>query len=613
MAFQPFFPYFFPSSRRTSSDRDRRYFFLFAGACIFAGLPMAAVAQVPSQLPSQFSGGAPSTLPIPSSTPLDGIERRSLPVNVPAPELLPTTTESSNLEKLPPPTGLDDTTGNVADQDLKIKVKQFDVVGSTIFKPEDFAAVTAAYVGRELSFTDILQVRSAITKLYTEKGYVTTGALVVPQTLNDGTLKIQVVEGEVETISVKGHSRLREQFIRDRIQLGTSKPLNVTELLSNLQSLRLDPRIKNLSADLQSGIRPGSNRLQVEIEEADTFGITTSFDNGRSPSVGSFRRKVELREANLFGFGDTFNFGYSNTRGSNGIDVGYALPINAKNGTLSFNYSGSRNKVIEDPFSALDIVSKSRYYEVGFRQPLVQKPTQELAIGFNFARQESQTELGIDNIGPFPLSPGADSQGRTNVSALRFFQEFTERSNNHVFALRSQFSVGLNWLGATTNETGPDSRFLSWRGQGQWVQQLAPETLFLIKGDLQFASKSLLPLEQFGLGGVSTVRGYRQDAILSDSGLLMSAEVRLPIVKSRKLGGVLQIAPFFDFGAAWNVSGNQPTSRTLFGTGLGLIWKQGDRFSARLDWGIPLSKVESEQRRSAQENGLYFSVNYTAF
>lgn len=535
------------------------------------------------------------------------------PIMVMAEATLPAPSATSQRPELLPPPQLDDVSpSNVpAEAEIKVAVKQFEIIGSTIFKPADFTAITAAYIGRELSFAELLEVRSAITKLYTDKGYITTGAVLTPQVMQDGVVQIQVVEGEIEEIAIKGNRRLKDRFIRDRIQLGTQKPVNVQALLGNLQTLRLDPRVKNLSADLQSGIRPGSNRLQVEIEEADTFGVTTSLDNGRSPSVGSFRRKVEFREANLLGWGDTLSLGYSNTRGSNAIDVGYALPINAKNGTISFNYSGSRNKVIENPFSALDILSKSRYYELGFRQPLIQKPTQEFTLGFNFARQESQTELGIDNIGPFPLSPGADAEGRTKVSALRFFQEYTQRSNQHVFALRSQFSLGLPWMNATRNDNGPDSQFVSWRGQAQWVNQLAPESLFLVKGDLQFASESLLPLEQFGLGGSSTVRGYRQDALLSDGGLLLSAEMRLPIVRSRRLGAVVQVAPFFDFGTSWNAKGGAD-SKSLFGTGLGLIWKQGDRFSARLDWGLPLTKVEGD-RRSLQENGLYFSVNYSAF
>jgi hemolysin activation/secretion protein len=549
------------------------------------------------------TASAQTAAPIPdgrSPLPTSPLPSNPLPSN-PLPPAESLLKDPSILKPVAPP----ETSG-----DLKIKVDRFEVVGSTVFTAADFDAITKPFIGRELSFTDVLQVRSAITKLYTDKGYITTGALVAPQNINKGVVKIQVVEGQLEAIDVKGNARLKNKFLRDRIKRGAGTPLNVPYLLENLQSLRLDPRIKNLSADLQSGIRPGSNRLEVQIEEAKTFSVTTSIDNARSPSVGSFRRKIELREANLLGFGDTLNFGYSNTNGSNSLDIGYNLPINPKNGAISFNYSGSRNRVIEKPFSALDILSKSRYYELGFRQPLIQKPTQEFAVGFNFARQESQTELGIDDIGPFPLSPGADAEGKTKISALRFFQEYTQRSNQQVFALRSQFSVGLNALNSTINDSAPDSRFASWRGQAQWVRQFSPDSLFLLKGDLQFADRTLVPLEQFGLGGASSVRGYRQDALLSDAGALVSAEFRLPIVRSRGFLGTIQLAPFFDFGTAWNKTGKNPGS--LFGTGIGLIWKQSDRLNARLDWGIPLSKTEGN-RRSLQEKGVYFSVNYSPF
>lgn len=495
---------------------------------------------------------------------------------------------------------------------IKVKVDRIEVVGSTRFKPTDFAAAVAPYAGRELTFAELVQARTAITKLYTQKGYVTTGALILPQTIDSGVVQIQVVEGTLEDVTVTGNKRLSSNYIRDRIRKDAGTPLNVDKLLENLQLLRLDSRIKNLSADLQAGVRPGTNRLAIDIQEADTFSISSSFDNGRSPSVGSFRRKVELREGNLLGFGDAVTLGYSNTKGSNALDLNYTLPINSRNGITWFGFGTSKNNVIEDPFTALDIQSKARYYEFGLRQPFLQKPTEELAMGFVFSRQESQTELGIDDIGPFPLSPGADSEGRTRISALRFFQEYTKRSERHVMALRSQFSLGLNWFGANVSDDAPDSRFFSWRGQGQWVRQFAPDSLFLIKGDVQVSGDSLVPLEQFGLGGQLSVRGYRQDALLSDGGALMSAEMRLPLVRMRQSGGVIQVAPFLDFGTAWNVGGESPSPSVLAGAGLGLIWKQGENFSVRLDYGIPLKKLDGE-KRSLQENGLYFSVNYTPF
>ncbi|MEH2226286.1 ShlB/FhaC/HecB family hemolysin secretion/activation protein [Nostoc sp.] len=498
------------------------------------------------------------------------------------------------------------------DPNTKFRVDRIEVLGSTVFKAEQFAAVTNPFVGRELTFAELLQVKDAITKLYTDNGYVTTGALLIPQTIEAGTIKIQVIEGSLQEIKIVGNRRLHTQYIRDRIKLGAGKPLNIPHLIEKLQLLRLNPRIQNLSAELQTGVQPGTNVLQVEVKEAETFKLTASLDNGRSPSVGSFRRGVDLQEANLLGLGDTLSVGYANTDGSNTINVNYTLPINAHNGTVSFGFSQGWNHVIEEPFSVLDIQSNTRSYELSYRQPLVQKPTQELAVGLSFSRQSSQTELGLDNIGPFRLSPGADANGKTNISALRFFQEYTQRSNQYVFAARSQFSLGVDWFDANVSDNEPDSRFFAWRGQAQWVRQLAPDTLFLVRGDFQLAADSLVPLEQFGLGGQLSVRGYRQDALLTDNGLLFSAEFRVPIVRAAKIGGVLQLTPFIDVGKGWNTEGENPSPSTLVSTGLGLLWKQGDNFFARLDWGIPLISVDGE-RRSLQENGLYFSVSYSAF
>jgi hemolysin activation/secretion protein len=543
--------------------------------------------------------------PNPNSLPPDRLE--DIPVNPLPSDILP----PSEQDRLPPPQLPETQTPTQVDIGVKFRVDRIEVVGSTVFKPQDFTPITSPFVGREVSFAELLQVKDAITKFYTDKGYTTTGALIPPQILESGVIKIQVVEGSLQEIKIVGNKRLRSRYIRDRIRLGAKKPLNVPNLIEKLQLLRLDSRIQNLSAELQTGARPGTNLLQVEVKEADTFNLTATLDNGRSPSVGSFRRGIDLQEANLLGFGDTLSVGYTNTDGSNTINANYTLPVNARNGTVSFSYNQGWNNVIEKPFSTLDIQSNSKSYELGYRQPLVQKPTQEFAVGVSFSRQESQTELGIDNIGGFPLSPGADANGKTNISALRFTQDYTQRSNQQVFAARSQFSVGVDWFGANINDNAPDSRFFAWRGQGQWVRQLKPDTLFLLRGDLQAAADSLVPLEQFGLGGQLSVRGYRQDALLTDSGMLLSAEFRLPILRA-PMGGVLQLTPFIDIGKGWNYNGNNPSPSMLVGTGLGLLWKQGNNFSARLDWGIPLKSVEGE-RRSLQENGLYFSLNYSPF
>ncbi|WP_414541500.1 ShlB/FhaC/HecB family hemolysin secretion/activation protein [Nostoc sp. CCY0012] len=495
-----------------------------------------------------------------------------------------------------------------------ITVERFEVIGSTVFSAEELAAATAEFIQRPISLAEIFQARTQITELYISKGYITSGAYIPPQTIRSGVIKIQVVEGQLEDIQVTGTQRLDSNYVRSRLAIATSAPLNRQELLAALQLLQLDPLIETLSAELSAGLHPGTSILQVKIQEAKTFSVQAILDNGRSPSVGSFRRRLQLNEANLLGSGDSLSLTYTNTDGSNALDTSYTLPVNPHNGTLTLNWGTAASNVIERPFNILDIQSSSHYYELTFRQPLLQTPTQEFALGVTASRRESDISSSLLEQNETPLSelsPGADAAGSTRISAIRFFQEWTSRNTQEVMALRSQFNLGIGAFNATINPELPDSRFLAWQGQAQWVRLLAPETLLILRGNTQLASRALLPLEQVGLGGVNSVRGYRQDLLLTDNGAVASAEVLLPIVRWPQIDSLLQVVPFVDFGVAWNNNAQNPDPNTLASVGLGLRWTQGNNFTARLDWGIPLVSVQ-QQNKTWQENGLYFYLQYNS-
>ncbi|MEM8830399.1 MAG: ShlB/FhaC/HecB family hemolysin secretion/activation protein [Cyanobacteria bacterium P01_G01_bin.19] len=495
-----------------------------------------------------------------------------------------------------------------------ITVKNFTVVGSTVFTPAELAEVTSSYLHRPLTIVELYQVRSLITELYSDRGYLYSGAFIPPQTLTDGIVEIQVIEGRLESINISNSGRLNPNYIVSRLSRASETPLNSEKLLEALQLLQLDPLIQNISAELSAGIEPGTSILDVDVTIADTFAVNLITDNNRSPSVGSWQRGVGLREANLFGLGDRVEIDYLNTDGSDEVTLGYNLPVNARNGSLSLFAGYTNSEVVEDPFNFLDIQSETQDYNLSFRQPLIQTPNQELALGLTFSHSRSQTEFLedlIDESVGFP-SPGADEDGRTNISALRFSQEWINRGNRDVFALFSQLSLGLDVLGATTNSDAPDSRFFSWRGQAQWVRLLAPETLLLFSSNIQLTGDELLPLEQIGLGGQNTLRGYRENFLLTDNGLSLTGEVRLPILRATAIQGLLQLTPFIDFGTSWNSDSPNPDNNTLVSTGVGLLWQQGSRLNARLDWGIPLVAVD-ERGDSLQEDGIYFSIQYTLF
>ncbi len=561
-------------------------------------LPMVlTISSVPRSLQAQTP---PLQVPVPQDV-------QPFPTPIPSPvtpQPLPPPEELLE-PTLPTPTTPENIPGGLQ----TINVERFEVVGSTVFSPEQLAKVLEPFTNRPISFAELFQARSAITQLYFDNGYITSGAYIPPQTLQGKVVTITVLEGGLENIQVTGTKYLNTNYIRRRIEIATIAPLNRDRLLQALQLLQLNPLISNISAELSAGTRPGQSTLEIQVTEAQSTTIQATIDNGRSPAVGSFRRNIQINEGNLLGIGDRVILAYSNTDGSNAIDTSYALPLNSRNGTLNLSYGTASSRVIERPFDLLDISSESRYYDITLRQPIMQTPSQEFVLGISASRLESETSL-LDI--PFALSLGADEQGKTRISAVRFFQEWTKRNTRQVIAARSQFNLGVGALDSTVNAERPDSRFLSWTGQAQWVRLLAPETLLLVRGNIQVSTTSLLPLEQFSLGGLQSVRGYRQDLLLTDNGAFASAEVRLPVLRVSNWNAVLQVAPFVDVGTTWNAGIESPETNSLASVGLGLVWQQSDRFTARLDYGIPLISVSSTER-TWQENGLYFSVFYNPF
>ena len=497
----------------------------------------------------------------------------------------------------------------------------FEFVGGTIFSEEQLKEVTAEFVGKPITFSQLLQAANKVTELYVQEGYVTSGAYIPEQALESDVLKIQIVESSLEQININvTRGRLNQNYIRDRVLRATATPLNINNLQEALQLLQLNPLIDSVSAELSTGTRRGTNILDIDVNGAKTFGIQAILNNNRNPSVGSFERGVEISEDNLLGLGDGLSLAYLNTDGIDEFEVEYTLPINARDGTLNFYFRNIDSEIVEEPLDEadLDIEIDFRDFSFTYRQPVIQRATaertQELAFSLTASRRESDGQiLGRD----FPIPFGANEEGEIRLSILRFAQEWQQRSRQAFFAARSQFSLGVDAFDATVDESEElDSEFFAWRGQLLWLRLLeTPKdtssvgTSLLIKSDFQLATNSLISLENFGLGGQESVRGYRQDVLLSDSGIFASAELRVPIVQAPKVQGSLQLTPFIDFGTAWNVDREDPDTNTLVGTGLGLLWQQGGNLTARLDWGIPLTDIDSGDN-TWQENGVYFQLEY---
>lgn len=494
-----------------------------------------------------------------------------------------------------------------------IPVRKINVTGSRILGPRELNPIVQPLEGRSVTLEELQQAADQITQLYLDRGFITSRAVLLSQTPVNGAIEIRVIEGYIGRIEVEGTQRLKPSYIRSRVGLAAQRPLNRDALEDQLRLLKGDPLFTNVEATLRAGTQLGESILIVRVTEAPAVTGFVGSDNYSPPSVGSVRLGAGLSYRNLTGIGDELFASYYHTTnsGADVFDFSYRAPLNAMNGTLQLRAAPNYNRITDPEFAALGIRGGTGLYELSYRQPLLRTPREELALSLGFSFEDGQTFLFQDT--PFPFGIGPDKNGRSRTRVLKFGQDYVRRDPLGAWALRSQFSFGLNILNATTNaDPTPDGRFFSWLGQIQRVQRLGNAHLLIVQADVQLTPDSLLPSQQFVIGGGQSLRGYRQNARSADNGFRVSIEDRIALVRDEAGIPVLQVAPFVDFGKVWNQSDNPnklPGQTFLAGAGLGLLWQPDPQFYVRLDYGYPFIKLD-DRGKDVQDRGFYFSVYY---
>ena len=502
-------------------------------------------------------------------------------------------------------------------------VREIRVVGNTVFTTQQISAITAPYTNREVTAEDLEALRVQLTLVYVNAGYINSGAVLPDQTVANGVITFQVVEGTLKNIDIEGNRWLRASYYKDRLSLAAGPPLDVNTLQERLQLLLEDPRIERLNAQLKPGVAPGEAALDVRVEEKFPLKLWLDFDNYQAPSVGAERLIATVAHESLTGHADVLSLSYGRSDGLNPLlDFSYAIPFTAYDTTLFAQYRRNDFTVVEAPFEPLNIQSDSEVYTLGVRQPVYRTPSTVVSLELSGDRESLDTSvLGV----PFSLEPGAVN-GQTVVTVVRFAQEYVYRTRSQVIAARSRFSVGVDALGATINgDDVPDSQFFAWLGQFQWVKQFdevrpfgVPGTQVIFRADAQLTNKPLLTLEQIALGGRYTVRGYPQNTLVRDDAVLTSVEARLPIVRNTRLAEYLELAPFFDYARGWNTDRPTAGPSDLAGIGVGLRWGLTIPGSVPLRsefefyWGQPLRNIQTSAS-AIQGNGLYFQLLFGIF
>lgn len=508
-------------------------------------------------------------------------------------------------------------------------VTEFRFEGNSVFSDPTLAEVVAPYLDRNITANELEQARQALTLYYVNHGYINSGAVVKSLTVEQGVFSFRIVEGTLSKadIHIYGLDRLRPAFVRKNLHRGAGQPLDLNRLKDAIQLLKQNPNIKSIKVELQPKNQAGEtvlgeSVLDVNLEQDNPFTLETRVRNDRPPSVGAELVEILVSHENVLGFSDRMNLRYGVLKrsesgfaspGFENWGAGYSIPILPIGTSMGLSYEQNDDSLLEEPFAALNILNEVETFDVNIRHPLYRTSRRELAISLIAQHRQSETFLLGE---PFSLSPGA-VDGKEQISILRFATDWSQSSSNQAFAARLSLNWGPDILSSTDNGTARDGKFVSLVGQTQYLRKLGTlwdmEHQLLLRGVFQWANDPLLSLERFKLGGSHTVRGYRENSLIRDTGLIGNAELRMGLPwKNRSGTSILTVAPFFDFGIGWNEDDIPAFPKHISSVGVGLIFSPNKRFYGRIDWGHALRNLNFSNN-DLQDEGIHFRAGFKMF
>jgi len=490
----------------------------------------------------------------------------------------------------------------------RVFVREYAITGNTVLPEATLRGIAVPYVGRELSWADLERLRDELTRAYVDAGYLTSGAWIPDQAVENGVIEIRIQEGVLGELSIESDRRLSSRYVENRLHGALVGPLNLRALEERLQILRQDPVVAAVDAELRPGAQRGEGDLHVRVREADPFELVLAVDDYEPATIGEPAGHAWLTTTNLTGFGDLGNFEYTATYGLQSGSFDWSLPIPGTALRVSAHAEYGSSKVVEEPFDALDIESwaVTAGFDVAYTAWRTARNDLQLVATAEWRR--SQTYL-LGSRFSFVAGP---EDGEATETVLRVGPQWTYRGANHVIAARSTVSIGLDLLGATQRGGDiPDGQFLSWLIQLQGARRFPwplPNTQLLARLDAQLTDDPLLGMEQFAVGGRYTVRGYREDLLVRDSAVVGSLELRLPILRRADETPLLELAPFVDAAYVWNVGRFDPPPHWIASVGIGARVALGRRARFEVYWGKQLNRVESSPEWSLQDQGVHAQI-----
>lgn len=487
-------------------------------------------------------------------------------------------------------------------------------------------------VGQPAPVDRLLALTQLINLAFVRNGYVNSGVLFAgPIPRDGGVLQMRLVYGHTPAgggtrvrFGAHGRKGLSDRYVRARMPAAEAAPFNALDVEQQFRRLAQDPAVRTVGADLAPGAAPGEANLEVLIDPAPRFDAYVTVANSRSPSIGGERYAVGGSVRNVAVAGDALTAEVGVTGGRADESFGYDLPLWDPATSVSLRASHDDAAVVDSLLRPLGIRSTDWSVEGGLSRRVIDtpltpladggglQPARSLTFGLRFAHREQETWL----LGqPFSFSPGTQD-GRSRYDALRLTADYVQRGVTQVLAVSAVATQGLGGTHSpAAGSLDPSDNFHVLLVQASYARRLGDGWELRLRGAAQLADGPLYTGERFSLGGQDTVRGYRENLILSDSGAFASAELaRAFSLDGGRRGwagfdwGAFTASVFADGGIARNRNGPDPEPDSLGSLGVGLAWTPSDAVTAHVAYAKALRDAPAVGERDLQDRGFEFRV-----
>jgi len=461
-----------------------------------------------------------------------------------------------------------------------IFISRIEAGPSAILSADEIRDITGGYEGKNVSIRDLFDVVRRINELYARKS-VAARAVLPPQKVEKGVVRIDLIEGRVGEITVENNRYTRDSFFTKRTSLKTGDIVKLDTLEKDLLFLNSTSDV-DIRAELRPGGALGTTDCILKIREPENYQAALFSDNAGNDTVGLYRFGLMLGSRSLLGYRDSLliNSFFTAKGGTVAGSAAYSFPAGTLGTRLGLSYDYNQIEVISGPYKVLDISGESSDLGLELSHPLLVKPDFRLNGLAGFHAKKSATDFDGERL------------SSTRVRTINAGIDALSLDAGGYWYTRHRFTQGLH-------VSGGDVEYLAYNPLLLRQQILGRDVVLLLRARAQLTRKKLLPpSEQFQIGGASSVRGYPEGFLIGDKGYLVNVELSFPLPSSENgvftadIANRLKGIAFIDHGGAfpYKPGGGSMTHRDyITGAGVGLAVNVSKFLTGRVSLGIPIT------------------------